>query len=44
MYINRCKYCIAEKNGLLWPQESEKAFEACPGEPCLRSYGCLIVS
>ena len=36
--------CVASVlYGLEWPEDAEEAYELCPGEACLRSFGCLVV-
>ena len=45
MYLSRpLDYaCLAEFLGYVYPDDLETVIELCPGEACLRSYGCLIV-
>ena len=36
------KACVSTALGLEWP--NDVIDEVCPGESCLRSFGCLVVS
>ena len=36
--------CLADVYGLEWPEGLEETLKICPGDSCLRSFGCFVVS